>query len=724
MAFEDFAALPRFETVPGTGFGVTPVLADGDRLLAIYATTSPRFRNLGETIHRILLLLLLLLLLLPCLMAIAAPSHAQSTTPTRLTVEPLLTPSNVAEVVDACDRLLTQAGALRTALEQDRAAPSLVTFRQFDDIWIVLRAASRDANLLASTSPDEHIRNAGRQCLARVTDAEDAVQLSRAIYDRLKAIPLDNVDAETRHVLALTLAGFDRAGVSRDEATLARIAALNQQITALVIKFGENIANGRRTVNADPAELAGLPADYIAAREPGADGKVVISTDYPDLHPVLTYARSDALRRRLYEANHNRAYPQNDTVLRDLIVQRDVLARLLGRPNFATLQLEDAMLDTPSRVQQFLGEMARAGDAYARRDDARMLERLRHEQPDATAIPAWSDTYLTQLIKKEQYDLDSQAVRRYFAYDNVRDGILQLTRDLMGVQIRPWQTAVWDPSVETYEMVDAGEVIGRFYFDTHPRPGKFSHAAVFSIRPGVAGGSIPVAALVTNFPAGDHRTGLMEHRDVEVFLHEYGHLIHAMLSGGKRYALSSMAGLEPDFMEAPSKMLENFVWDYDTLARFAVDEQGQTIPRALVERMNRARYFGEALRDRRQIGLANASLSYYLGPPEADLTGHFMRAYDKYALQPYPADVHPQDAFPHLGPYAASYYKYMWSQTIALDMFSRFEKEGVRNPAVAGAYRQKVLGPGGVMPAAALVEAFLGRPPTLEAYRARLAKGQ
>jgi thimet oligopeptidase len=283
---------------------------------------------------------------------------------------------------------------------------------------------------------------------------------------------------------------------------------------------------------------------------------------------------------------------------------------------------------------------------------------------------------------------------------------------------------VWDPSVETYEMLDGGKVIGRFYFDTHPRPGKFNHAAVFGVRSGVAGGSIPTAALVTSFPVGDHRTGLMEHRDVEVFLHEYGHLIHAMMSGDKRYALSAMGNLEPDFIEAPSRMLENFVWDYDTLARFAVDEQGQVIPRELVERMNRARYFGEALRDRRQLSLANASLAYYLGPPEADLTAQFMRAYDKYALQPYPAGVHPQNAFPHLAPQPGTYYKYMWSQTLALDMFSRFEREGVRNPAVARDYRRKVLAPGGAMPAAALVEAFLGRPPTLEAYRARLGKAQ
>ena len=662
------------------------------------------------------------ILLSSCLVVAALPLYARPGAPPRITIAPMLAPSGVAEVQATCDRLLLQADQLRQALETDRSVPSLDTFRRFDDLWIVLRAASRDANILASTSPDAAIRTAGRDCLARATRAEDAVQLSRPLYERLKAIALDDADAETRHVLARRLGDFDRAGVSRDEATRLRIAAHNDAISALEIRFGENIANGRLTVTADPSELDGLPADYIAARKPGTDGRVVISTDQPDLLPVLTYAHSEPLRRRLYEANHRRA-PGNEAVLRDLIARRDALARLLGRPDDATLQLEDAMIDTPAKVQALLDELMRAGDAKARGDDAAMLAHLQREQPGASSVPMWSDAYLTQSIKKARYDLDPQEVRRYFAYDNVRNGLLQLTRDLMGVEIRPWRTVAWHPSVESYEMLDGGRVIGRFYFDTHARAGKFNHAAVFGIRPGVAGGSIPLAALVTSFPAGDHRTGLMEHRDVEVFLHEYGHLIHAMLSGDRRWALSSMGNLEPDFIEAPSRMLENFVWDYDTLARFAVDAQGQVIPRALVERMNRARYFGEALRDRRQLALASASLAYSLGPPEPDLTARFLRAYDRYALQRYPAGVHPQNAFPHLGPQPATYYKYMWSQVLALEMFARFEREGVRNPAVARDYRDTVLGPGGSMPAAALVENFLGRPPSLAAYRARLDRG-
>jgi thimet oligopeptidase len=667
-------------------------------------------------------------LLLPALL-IAAAAHASGPKPAapggRAIAEPLLTPADAAAIHATCDRYLADAADLRRRLEADTTTPTLATFGQYDAIAHGLQNAGFESAVIAGTSPDAPLRDAARQCQERAEKAIDALELSPAIHARLEAIPVIDADAETRHVLARTLARFDRAGVARDAPTRARIAALNDALTALEIQFAANIANGRRTVTADPAELDGLPADYIAAHPRGADGKVVISTDYPDITPVLNYARRAALRQRLYLANQTRAWPENDAVLRTLLTRRDELAKALGRPDFATLVFEDRMLDSPARVRSFIDEVERIGETHARRDNARLLDRLERDQPDAgvTSVPLWDDAYLMQLIKKEEYDVDPQQVRRYFAYDNVRDGILQLTRDLMGVQIRPWKTATWHPAVETYEMLDGGKVIGRFYLDTHPRPGKFSHAAVMPIRVGVAQRSIPTAALVTNFPAGDHRTGLMEHRDVEVFLHEYGHLIHLMMSGGKRYALSSMDNLEPDFIEVPSKMLENFVWDYDTLARFAVDSEGNTIPRELVEKMNRARYFGEALRDRRQLSFANVALAYHLVPPESDLTAQYVRAFEAYSLQRVPAGAHPQASFPHLGGYSASYYTYMWSQTIALALFARFEKHGIRNPAVARAYREKILAPGGAKPAAMLVEDFLGQPVSLDAYRERLARG-
>jgi thimet oligopeptidase len=639
---------------------------------------------------------------------------------------PHLNPKSPAEFAAACDAYLAHASALRADLEKERGPARVeTTFRKFDNLALVLGTASGDAGVVTQTNLDPATRDAGRACSQKIDALGTEISLSRPIYVRLKAIDPKAAPAQERFLLERAIAQYDRAGVAADEATRTRIKALQDRISENSIAFERNIADGRKEVAAAPAELAGLPADYIAAHKPGPDGKVRITTDYPDLGPVLSYASDEGLRRRLFEANLQRAWPANDELLRKVFADRAELARLLGRPNYATLITEDKMIGSPANAARFLDEIATVVDAPARRDLGKMLVRLKAIDPAATSVPAWSTGYLSQLIRKEQYAVDPQEVRQYFAYDNVRDGILKLTQDLFGVEIRKWDTPLWAPGVEAYEMVEGGKVIGRFYMDNHPREGKYTHANVIPIRAGLTDRQIPVGILVCNFPAGDHRTGLMEHRDVETFLHEFGHLLHLIFAGRQQWAQQGPFGLEWDFVEAPSQMLENWVWDYDTLKGFAVNSKGEPIPRALVEKMNRARGFGEAFGDARQLGLSAASLAYHLSPPGAsDLSGIYRTAYDRYSPIPLSAGVHPEASFGHLTGYSAIYYTYMWSKTISTDLFTRFEREELRSPATARRYRQMVLAPGSSKPAAALVSDFLGRPLSLDAYRARLARGE
>ena len=190
-------------------------------------------------------------------------------------------------------------------------------------------------------------------------------------------------------------------------------------------------------------------------------------------------------------------------MLRDLINTRDELARLVGRPNYATLNFEDRMLNTPEKVQSLLDQMVDAAKPAAERDYAKKLAVLQQLQPGATKLQPWDNAYVRRLVQKQSYGYDRQEARKYFAYDNVRDGILKLTEDMFGVDIRPWKTPTWDKLVETYEMYDHGKLIGRFILDSHPRPGKYEHANAVGLRTGVAG-QIPIGALVMNFPAGKH----------------------------------------------------------------------------------------------------------------------------------------------------------------------------------------------------------------------------
>ena len=644
--------------------------------------------------------------------AIAAPPPILSGSPT------------AAQIDERCDWFSKTITAAREALEKSSGPASVQTaLRDYDEIYELLGAGIGEAGFWREVAISAESRDAAQKCEVAMYSEGNKLGLSRPIFDRLKAIPTPT-DAATAWYLKRQIENFERAGVALDDAGRAKMQKVSDEASALSSKFEANISKGQLSVSAKPEELDGLPQDYIDARKPGPDGLVKITTDYPDYFPVQTYAKSDDLRKRLLIAYNNRAYPENEGVLRDLINKRDELAKIVGRPNYAALTLEDRMISTPDKVSDLIAQMAAAAKPAAERDYAKKLASLREIDPAAAKIELWQNGFATQRVQKALYGFDRQEARKYFAYDNVRDGILKLTEEMFGVQIRPWKYETWDKLVEPYETVENGKIIGRFILDSHPRPGKYEHANAVPLRAGV-GDRIPVAALVMNLPAGDHQTGLMEHGDVETFLHEFGHLLHYIFGGqDQRWAGSSGIATEWDFVEAPSQMLENWIYDYDTLKRFAVDAQGKPIPKDLVDQMNRARYFNMGMADMRLMGLSNASLRYYLGPAPADLGAAFRAYHRQFDLIPFPDGTHFEASFSHLGGYGPAVYTYNWSRVIADDLFTLFQRNGLRDRTTADRYRRLVLQPGGTKPAAQLIADFLGRPVRMDAYRARLAKDQ
>jgi thimet oligopeptidase len=628
---------------------------------------------------------------------------------------------SAAAINQRCSMFVSRSTAMRKALETSKGTPGVnTTLAAYDHLYQLLSDASGESTLYREVSPTAASRAAGEKCEVRIASELTKLNLSRPIYEHIKAIKAP-ADEPTKLYVSRVLGAFERAGIGLDAAGRAKAQALADGASKYSAEFEANIPKGQRTITASTAELDGLPQDFIDAHKPGADGKITLRTDYTDYIPVMTYAKSPALRERFYKEYQLRAYPQNDEALRNLINKRDELAKLVGRPNYATLNFEDRMLNTPAKVQALMDEMAAATKPAAERDYAKKLAALQQLQPGATKLQPWDNAYVSALVQKQSYGYDRQEARKYFQYNNVRDGILRLTEDLFGVQIKPWKTPTWDKLVESYAMYDHGKLIGRFYFDSHPRPGKYEHANSVPLRTGLAG-QVPVGILVMNLPAGK---GLMEHNDVVTFLHEFGHLLHGMFGGqSPRWAYQSGVATEWDFVEAPSQMLENWVYDYDTLKNFAVDASGKPIPRELVEKMNRARYFSLGMDDNRQLGLTNVSLQYYLGPAPADLGAAARAAQAKYDTLPPAPYSQFQDAFSHLGGYGAAYYTYRWSILIADDMFTQFQKNGLRDPATARRYRELVLAPGGTKPAAELVQDFLGRPISIDAYRAKLAKDQ
>ena len=620
--------------------------------------------------------------------------------------------SRLTKAQAAIDRLLAVTG--KRTIEN--------TLAPFDEAFIYLDSASQQSGLMQEVHPDEKFRSASEKMSQKVSAMMTDISLNRAVYDALTAMDAAGADNETRFYIDKTLRSFRLAGVDKDDETRKKIKALNDELVLIGQEFARNIREDKSEVYADNvAELDGLPQDFIDSHKPRPDGKVVLTVDYPDSVPVLTYAKSEPLRQRMFMAFQNRAYPHNMAVLDKLIAKRHELANLLGFKSWADQVTADKMIKTSANASDFITKIVAASQARAKAEYKELLDRKRKDVPNADKINRWETAYYSELLKKESYSFDSQKARPYFPYQSVKQGVLDVSAKLFGVTFRRVKDApVWDPLVECWEMYEGEKLLGRFYLDMHPREGKFSHAAQFTIRNGVAGRQIPEAVLACNLPGADKNdAGLMEYDDAVTLFHEFGHLIHMMFAGHRKWIGTSGITTEWDFVEAPSQMLEEWTRDTKTLQSFAKHHKtGEPIPAELVAQMNRANDFGKGMQVSTQMVYARLSLSIYDRPAaQVDTDKLVKKIYADYSPVPFVEGTHMQASFGHLDGYSAIYYTYMWSKVIAKDMFSKFGKSDLMSPTAAMRYRREVLEQGGSKPAEQMVEAFLGRKTSFQAYQ-------
>ena len=613
-----------------------------------------------------------------------------------------------------CESLIEKAKVKFKRLENDTSPATLENvFGQYDEISAIMQQVQQSWYLKA-VHPDETIRKAATDCSVKYSDLFSGFSMSNKYYQRVAKIDLSTLSEVERNMVENALEYFHQSGVDKDEKTRIKIKAMRKEIGEIGNVFSKNINEDTRYVNTTLANLKGLPSDYIDAKKAKVDkdGMIKISTNYPDSGPVMKYAENDSLRKKLRVASRSRGYPQNETILKTLIEKRHQLAKLLGYKNWASMSMKRKMIGNPKNAQEFLAKVGAALDSSVELEKAAQLFRLQKIEPNAKEVNVWQAEYIDNLLVKEEYALDSKEVREYFSYNNVREGIFKLTEDLFGVQIKPWKTNVWHEDVETYEVRENGQLLGRFYMDNHPREKKYKHAAHWSIRTGIKDKQIPLSALAQNFPKG-----LMEHGQVETFLHEFGHLLHNMFSGNHKWFAIAGMSMERDFVEAPSQMLEEWIWDYDTLKLFATNSDGEVIPKTLVDKMIKARNYGKATQTASQIFYANLSLNYYSRDPKRfELMPLLKEISDTYNPYPFVEGTAFFANFGHLYSYSSDYYTYQWSLSIATDMFSRFRENGMRNTEISKEYRNKVLGAGGSKPAAEFVKDFLGREFSPDAY--------
>ena len=584
-------------------------------------------------------------------------------------------------------------------------------------------ANAESVALWAEVHPDAAVRDLADDLSQQVQKYVTELGLDRdlyAVFDRLAtSSDLSDLDADARRVLEHTLRDFRRAGVDRDDATRDRLRALSERSVKLSQDFGRNIRDDVRSIRIAPERLAGLPEDYRAAHAPGEDGLVTITTDYPDLVPFITFGSDAEARHELALAQNNVAWPANDQVLQDLLAVRRETAQLLGYDSWPDYDTEVKMIGNGQAVADFIDRVGEAAKERAGDEVGVLLERKRVDDPSADAVATYDSRFYSELVRREQYDVDGQVVRTYFPFEQVRQGLLDVTGRLFGLGWTPVareDAGTWHDEVASYDVDLDGTRIGRIHLDLHPREGKFKHAAQFDLVKGIAGEQLPEGVLVCNF-----NRGLMEHDEVVTLFHEFGHLVHHVLAGQGQWARFSGVATEWDFVEAPSQMLEEWAWDADVLATFARNEAGETIPADLVAAMRRAEQFGKGLYAVQQMSYAARSYWFHAGEHD-DLTSYGDELQRRHSVFPPLDGAHMHCAFGHLDGYSSGYYTYMWSLVIAKDLFSAFDPDDLFAVDVALAYRDKVLAMGGREDAADLVADFLGRPYSFDSWAAWLAE--
>lgn len=617
--------------------------------------------------------------------------------------------------VAKCEKLLAEI----LAVEGPRTVDN--TLDPYNVLGLTLYNAAESADLYQMTHPDEAMREAARACQQKVNKLSSAISVNRELYQAFSAVDVSQADAETKRFVDHTLRDFRRSGVDKDDATRKRLEEIDDELTTLAQQWQKNIADDVREITLKSADqLKGMPADYIAAHAPDANGEIHITTDYPDFIPFLTYADSTELRKELYVKFYERA-PANAAVLKQIIELRDEKAHTLGFDNWADYITADKMMKSGKNASAFIDRVVKIARKRANKDYRTLLQRKRKDQRGAKRLESYESSYYETKVLSEKYKLDPLAVREYFVYEQVEKGLLDITSKIFDVTfVRVKNAEVWHESVEVFDVMRGDTKLGRFYLDMHPRANKYKHAANFTIARGVEGLTLPVGALVCNLPDPEKTDGpaLLEHDDVVTMFHEFGHLMHNILGGHHRWFTQSGIATEWDFVEVPSQVFEEWAWNYDTLKLFARNEKtGEPIPKDLVERMRKAKEFGLGLQTIQQMFYARMSLDFYsIDPAKLDLQKECDRLQTK--LTPFRpiAGTHRFTSFGHLNHYSAMYYTYMWSLVIAKDLAATLVKHGLMNTDWTYRYRDTILVPGGTKDAADLVKDFLGRPFNYKAF--------
>lgn len=601
------------------------------------------------------------------------------------------------------------------------------TFGAYDDVTDTLYTKVSTTTFLQHVHPDEKVRQDSRDAEEAVTNWLIALGKNEALFRTLSG-PMgvkEELTAPQARLREFTLRDYRRSGMALSAEKRARLKAIEERIAKLGQEFSKNIAEDKTALLFTEAELKGVTLDRIDAKPVAGGYEVKLgSSSYTAL---MTEATDAETRKRAYVAYKSKAAKPNVPILEEVLRLRNEAARLLGYPSTAAYETEIRMAKSPKGVADFYKKLRPIVRKKAKADYAEFLALKKTLEPGSTEMFPWDQMFVKSKLMETKYAVDDAKVAEYFPAAQTVKGLLDVSSKLYGVEfVKQADASLWHPDAEKYTVLRNGQKIGEFFMDLFPRENKYNHAACWNLvnRRRLPDGTVqlPVAALVCNFtkPTAD-KPSLLTHDEVSTLFHEFGHGLHNLLTTSEIGRFSGTA-VELDFVEAPSQMFENWVWDAGVLATFAKHyKTGEPLPKSLLDGMLAAKTVGSGLETEHQIyyGLVDQRFHTAKGGI-VDTTPVAVKMLGEIELyRPVPGTAY-QASFGHLMGYQAGYYSYLWSLVYAADMFERFRERGLLNPEAGRYYVDKVIGVGGQKDASVMLRDYLGREPRFDAFLTEL----
>ena len=635
---------------------------------------------------------------------------------------------------EACAAAQAKAEGRLQALAGETAPDFRKAFTAFGEIMGDLDDETAAPIFLGQVSPDKAVRDAGTDCDTAVSKYAVDVYSRAGLFKVLKAAADrgELLEGEDARLFEKVLLDFKRSGLDLPDAEREKLKELRQKIVSLSNDFSKEVAETGDFALFTEAQMAGTPED-MRKRLDQVDGKYKVTLDYPDYFPFVENAK-DPEARRILEGKFNlRGGQKNKARLKEVLALRVEAAKLLGYKTHAHFVLEERMAKTPEAVMAFLDGLRRKLYLKGRPELKDLLAlKAAEEGPRSDGVlHAWDWRYYHEKLMRTRYQVDQQKIKEYFPTDLVVEQMLAIYQELLGLKFRDLgPMGAWHPDVKVYEISDSrtGVVLARFFMDLYPREGKYKHAAAFTLIQGrvLPDGSYqkPLSAMVANFdkPTAE-KPSLLQHGDVETLFHEFGHIMHQTLTRA-RYRRFSGTAVARDFVECPSQMFENWVWDEGILQRMSghYADRAQKLPQDMIRRMLAARLVDAGLKYLRQNFFATYDMTLNTAGA-SDTTELYARLMPEVSLIPMSPGVIPEASFTHEMGYDAGYYGYLWSEVFAQDAFSRFEADGILNEETGRDFRRWVLEPGGSREESVSLKGFLGREPNDEAFLRELGIG-